>query len=80
VIGKNVVASMQSGILYGFAGQADGLVRRLMAEIAPDVPQPVVVATGGLAGLVAAESRTIQLVDPHLTLEGIRRIYDKNWA
>lgn len=80
VIGKNVVASMQSGILYGFAGQADGLVRRLAAEIAPDGPQPVVVATGGLAGLVAAESRTIQLVDPHLTLEGIRRIYDKNWA
>jgi len=79
VIGKNIVASLQSGIIYGFAGQADGLVRRLAAEIAPQGPQPVVVATGGLAHLVAAESRTINLVDPHLTLEGIRRVYEKNF-
>ncbi len=80
VIGRNIVASLQSGIIYGFAGQADGLVRRLAAEIAPEGPQPVVVATGGLAHLVAAESRTIRLVDPHLTLEGIRRVYEKNFA
>ena len=79
VIGKNIVASLQSGIIFGFAGQADGLVRRLAAEIAPEGPEPVVVATGGLAHLVAAESRTIHLVDPHLTLEGIRRVYEKNY-
>ena len=80
VIGRNVVASMQSGILFGFAGQADGLVRRLAREIAPSGPPPVVVATGGLADLVAPESRTIELVDPHLTLQGIRRMYELNWA
>ncbi|MFZ5817099.1 MAG: type III pantothenate kinase [Bacillota bacterium] len=79
VIGKNIVASLQSGIIYGFAGQADGLVRRLTEEIAPTGPKPMVVATGGLAHLVAAQSRTIELVDPHLTLEGIRRVYEKNF-
>lgn len=79
VIGKNIVASLQSGIIFGFAGQADGLVRRLAEEIAPNGPLPMVVATGGLAHMVAAESRMIQLVDPHLTLEGIRRVYEKNF-
>lgn len=79
VIGRNIVSSLQSGIVFGFAGQADGLVRRLAQEIAPEGPQPVVVATGGLAHMVAAESRTIQVVDPHLTLEGIRRVFVKNW-
>lgn len=78
VLGKNIVASLQSGIIFGFAGQADALVRRLSAEIAPDGPDPVVVATGGLAHLVARESRTIQHIEPHLTLEGVRRVYDKN--
>jgi type III pantothenate kinase len=78
VLGRNIVASLQSGIIYGFAGQADGLVKRLTREIAPDGPQPAVVATGGLAHLVAAESRTIQHVEPYLTLEGIRRVYLKN--
>lgn len=78
VLGKNIVASLQSGIIFGFTGLADGLVRRLSAEIAPNGPAPVVVATGGLAHLVAAESRTIELIDPHLTLEGVRRVYEKN--
>lgn len=78
VLGKNIVASLQSGIIFGFAGQADGLVKRLAQEIAPDGPEPVVVATGGLAHLVAAESRTIQHVEPHLTLDGVRRVYEKN--
>jgi len=79
VIGRNVVASMQSGILFGFAGLADGLVRRLTREIAPEGPEPIVVATGGLAAMVAAESRTIQMVDPYLTLQGIRLMYEMNW-
>ncbi|HYF93204.1 MAG TPA: type III pantothenate kinase [Symbiobacteriaceae bacterium] len=78
VLGKNIVASLQSGIVYGFAGQADGLVKRLAREIAPEGPAPVVVATGGMAYLVASESRTIQHVEPYLTLEGIRRVYEKN--
>lgn len=78
VLGKNIVASLQSGIIFGFAGQADGLVRRLSREIAPEGPAPVVVATGGLAHLVAAESRTIQHVEPYLTLDGVRRVYEKN--
>lgn len=78
VLGKNIVASLQSGIIFGFAGQADGLIRRLTQEIAPTGPAPVVVATGGLAHLVAAESRTIQHVEPYLTLDGVRRMYEKN--
>ncbi|HWI62941.1 MAG TPA: type III pantothenate kinase [Symbiobacteriaceae bacterium] len=78
VLGKNIVASLQSGIVFGFAGQADGLVKRLAREIAPDGPEPVVVATGGLAHLVASESRTIQHVSPYLTLDGVRRVYEKN--
>lgn len=78
VLGKNIVASLQSGIIFGTAGQADGLVRRLAREIAPDGQEPIVIATGGLAHLVAAESRTIQVVEPHLTLDGIRRVYEQN--
>jgi type III pantothenate kinase len=78
VLGKNIVASLQSGIIYGFAGQADGLIRRLSREIAPDGPAPVAVATGGLASLVAPESRTIEHVEPYLTLDGVRRVYEKN--
>lgn len=78
VLGRNIVASLQSGIIFGFAGQADGLIKRLSAEIAPNGPAPVVIATGGLAHLVAGESRTIEIVEPHLTLEGVRRVYLKN--
>lgn len=78
VLGKNIVASLQSGIIYGFAGQADGLVKRLAREIASSGPEPIVVATGGLAHLVASESRTIQHVEPYLTLEGVRRVFEKN--
>jgi type III pantothenate kinase len=78
VLGRNIVASLQSGIIYGFAGQADGLIKRLSKEIAPEGPEPVVVATGGLAHLVAGESRTIQHVEPYLTLEGVRRMFEQN--
>lgn len=78
VIGKNVVQSIQSGIIFGFAGQADGLIRRLVAEIAPDGTRPTVVATGGMVQLVVGECRMIDHVEPNLTLEGIRLVYQQN--
>ena len=75
VIGKNTVESLQSGEQYGFAGQVDGLVRRIVAEIGPVT---AVVATGGLAPIVVAESETITHHDPDLTLVGLRLVYDRN--
>ena len=73
VIGKNTVEALQSGILYGFAGQVDGLVRRIESELGP---LRAVVATGGLAPLVVAESETITHHEPHLTLIGLRMVFD----
>ena len=74
-IGRNTIASMQAGIVFGYAGQVDELVRRIKKEMGGN---PFVVATGGLASLVAPETKTIQEVDPWLTLEGLRIIYEKN--
>ena len=74
-IGKTTVQSMQSGIIFGFAGQTDALVKRISAELGGN---PRVVATGGLAQLVAAESETITDVDPTLTLEGLHLIHKMN--
>jgi type III pantothenate kinase len=68
-IGRNTVTNIQSGIVFGYAGLVDGLVERMRAEL-PGTPR--VVATGGLVGLIAGLSRTIEVVNPHLTLEGLR--------
>ncbi|MFF0143776.1 type III pantothenate kinase [Amycolatopsis sulphurea] len=79
VIGKNTVECLQSGILFGFAGQVDGLVRRIVRELAHDPDEPVsVIATGGLAPLVLGESETITEHVPDLTLLGLRLVYERN--
>jgi len=75
VIGKSTMEALQSGILYGFAGQIDGLVRRIIAELGGVV---AVVATGGLAPMVIAECETIKYHEPNLTLVGLRLVYEKN--
>ena len=75
VIGKSTVEALQSGILYGFAGQIDGLVRRIVAELGRPA---TVIATGGLAQVVIAESATIQKYEPDLTLIGLRLVYERN--
>ncbi len=78
-IGKNTVEALQSGILYGFAGQVDGMVRRLSAALAPTEPESVqVIATGGLATLVIDHSQTVTRYEPDLTLLGLRLIYERN--
>ncbi|KAA9154956.1 type III pantothenate kinase [Amycolatopsis acidicola] len=76
VIGKNTVECLQSGILYGFAGQVDGLVRRIVKELSTDGPVAVL-ATGGLAPLVITESETITEHVPDLTLLGLRLAYER---
>jgi len=79
VIGKNTVECLQSGIIYGFAGQVDGLVRRIITELTASEPGPVaVIATGGLASVVLAESETIGYHVPDLTLLGLRLVYERN--
>jgi type III pantothenate kinase len=75
VIGKNTIHALQSGLLYGYAGLVDELVSRMTAELA--VPTKVV-ATGGLAFLFEGVSRTLQVVDEFLTLDGLRILYDLN--
>ena len=79
VIGKSTVEALQSGLLFGFAGQVDGLVRRITTELAPGAESEVVViATGGLAPLLITESQTITHHAPHLTLRGLRMVYERN--
>jgi type III pantothenate kinase len=76
VIGKSTVESIQSGALYGFAGQVDGLCRRFSTVLG----EPTVVATGGLSELIAPYAEAIDYVEPWLTLHGLRIIYERNAA
>jgi type III pantothenate kinase len=75
VIGKTTAASLQSGLVYGFAGQVDGIVGRIRAELGSEVRA---VATGGLADLIAPHARTIERVDPFLTLAGLSAVWARN--
>ena len=75
VIGKTTQESLQSGLVYGFAGQVDGMVRRISAELGA---QPVVIATGGLSHLMFGVCDTLDHHEPDLTLLGLRLVYEKN--
>ncbi len=75
VIGRSTIRSMQSGIIYGAVGQVDEIVRRMKQEMGG---HPRVVATGGLSPLIARESSEIDVIDPDLTLDGLRMLYERN--
>jgi type III pantothenate kinase len=75
VIAKTTAASLQSGLVYGFAGQVDGIVERIRGELGVDAQT---VATGGLADLIVPHARTLERIDPFLTLEGLRVVWDRN--
>lgn len=74
VVGRSTVESIQSGVLYGFAAQVDGMVERILAEIG----EATVIATGGLAGLVAPRTGTVEHIEPWLTLHGLRIVHERN--
>jgi type III pantothenate kinase len=78
VISQTTTAALQSGLVYGFAGQVDAIVARILAELGEDGAP--VVATGGLADLIAPHSQTITAVDPELTLQGLRLVWERNQA
>jgi type III pantothenate kinase len=75
VIGRDTVSAMQAGILFGYAGLVDGIVERMKKELGADAK---VVATGGLAELVAPETKTVTEVRADLTLQGLRLLYEGN--
>jgi type III pantothenate kinase len=79
-IAKNTTEALRSGIVYGFAGQVDGIVDRMAQELTDDVDSVTVVATGGLAPLVVDECETVDVHEPWLTLIGLRLVFQRNTA
>jgi len=77
VIGSSTVTAMQSGLYYGYAGLVDGVLYRMIGELGSEYRPPRVIATGGLAQLIATGSEVIEFVDETLTLEGIRLVYER---
>jgi type III pantothenate kinase len=77
VIAKNTASSLQSGLVYGFAGQVDGIVERIRGELGVEAQT---VATGGLADLIVPHAWTLETIDPFLTLEGIRLVWERSRA
>ena len=75
VVCRNTISAMQSGVIFGFVGQIDEIVRRIKAEMKMEMR---VVATGGLARMISRESKTIDKVDNFLTLTGLRVLYERN--
>jgi type III pantothenate kinase len=75
VIAKNTASSLQSGLVYGFAGQVDGIVERIREELGAEAQT---VATGGLADLIVPHAKTLETIDPFLTLEGVRIVWERN--
>jgi type III pantothenate kinase len=75
-IGTNTVAAIKSGILFGYGGMVDGLIRRLRGQMAPELPQTV--ATGGMAALIAPYTASIDHLDPMLTLNGLQLLHERN--
>ena len=76
VIGQTTVGAMQSGLFFGYVEMVDGLVRRIRAELDGGA-DAVVIGTGGLADVISGETRSIQHVEPNLTLDGLRLIWDR---
>ncbi|MGM9552503.1 MAG: type III pantothenate kinase [Clostridia bacterium] len=74
VIGKTTVSSMQSGVIHGYVGQVDYIVKLIREEMGVDAK---VIATGGLSGMISEESSSIDVIEPNLTLDGLRIIYDR---
>jgi len=75
VVGQTTVGAMESGLFYGYVGMVEGLVRRMSDELGGDA---ICVATGGLASIISPETTLIQHVDPDLTLDGLRIVWDRN--
>ena len=81
VIGTNTVSHIQSGLYYGYIGLTDGILERMIAEMAADsgdATVPKIIATGGLAGMIAGDSRYIETIDDLLTLDGLRLVFERN--
>ena len=76
MIGKNTITNLQAGMIYGYVGQVEYLVKKMKREIGRD--DAVVVATGGMARMIASETRVIDQIDGLLTLKGLRLIYERN--